>query len=458
MKPLRILDTTLRDGDQAAGFAFCCKKKAELALLLAEAGADIVETGFPSSSPQDKQACIESAAALRGTSAAVAMMCRAKSEEIRETASILPENGILHLTLPVSDEHREALLGISRTKLLAQAKELISFAAGYAVVEAGCEDASCAESNFLHEYIGTVLEAGAGIVNYADTRGVLCPPQVKAAVESLNRQFPQFSTGEKVLSVHFHNDYGLATANTLTAVQSGCGQAEMTVSGIGERAGNASLEETAANLFAHAGIYQTVTNIKPEKLPELTRRFRKEAVLPATPLSPLCGWNVNTHSAGIHQKGIEYSPDSYDSVTKNPPHIVLSRHSGKSGIRLAAKQYGVAEISERQLETLFQFVKQTNTGTVSAARFFEQLRKLGLLKEPLQQESGIKWQTVQTVGIDGHYRMYAEGLLSNGTVYRTEHSGSEPETLLKEIKQEAALLVRWMFRGGSSSFFSGEKR
>jgi 2-isopropylmalate synthase len=442
MRTLTVLDTTLRDGQQAPGFAV--KKKAVLAGYLAATGVDIVEVGFPLSSPFEFRECREAVAGLRDTPSVAALMCRADIAEIKQTATLLSgntQNGVLHITLPVSDEHRKVLLGITRGELLRRAKETTAFAAGYAAkVEIGCEDASRADTEFLCEYIETVLHAGAGIVNYADTLGILCPPQTEQMITMLQHRFAPFANGTKVLSVHFHNDYGLALANTLSAIRAGCGQIEGTLCGIGERSGNASIEEVIANINAHTNIYDVITNIKPERLNDIVKKFRRELVLPETPLTPLSGWNGNAHTSGIHQKGIAGEARAYNAASKTPTRIVLSRFSGKSGIRLAAAQCGVKELTDKHLTRLVDFVKQNQEQIVSLTDFVLQLQKLKLIDElPQQPDGNVKVQTVQTLGIDGQYRVYAEILLPDGNTYSAERIGGEPEKLLNELKKEALL-------------------
>ncbi|MDR3197142.1 MAG: hypothetical protein LBU34_04665 [Planctomycetaceae bacterium] len=445
MRTLTVLDTTLRDGQQAPGFAV--NKKSVLAGYLAETGVDIVEVGFPLSSPFEFRECREAVAVLQDTPSAAALMCRADIAEIKQTAALLPgnaQNSVLHITLPVSDEHRNVLLGITRDKLLRRAKETTAFAAGYAAkVEIGCEDASRADTEFLCEYIETVLNAGAKIVNYADTLGILCPPQMEQIITILQNRFVPFTNGAKILSVHVHNDYGLATANTLSAIRAGCGQIEGTLCGIGERSGNAAIEEVIANINAHTNIYNVVANIKPERLNNVIKKFRREFVLPETPLTPLSGWNVNAHTSGIHQKGIAGEARAYNTVSKTPTRIVLSRFSGKSGIRLAAAQCGVKDLTDEHLTRLFDFVKHTQERIVSLTDFVLQLQKLNLIDElPQQPDDNVETQTVQTLGIDGQYRVYAEMLLPDGNTYSSERTGSEPEKLLNELKKETLLFQR----------------
>ncbi|MDR1384288.1 MAG: hypothetical protein LBJ67_10685 [Planctomycetaceae bacterium] len=492
MRRITVFDTTLRDGDQAAGFAFSQNEKPPLALALAEAGVDIVEAGFPFSSDADFYACRETAAVLRGSSAKAAMMCRAKSTEIRGTANLLGESGILHLTLPVSDAHLAAAGKLSHLQLLEQAVKAVTFAAGLSfAVEAGAEDATRADLNFLCDYCEAVIAAGATVVNIADTLGILAPPQMKTLIQTLRTRVSGFE--QAGLSVHCHNDFGLASANTLAAVEAGCNQVEATVGGLGERAGNAALEEIAVNLASHPETYRAATGIRLERLADLTTAFCRSAGISLGPLKPLTGWNVHAHASGIHQRGAavsedNYSPESARISGRAPERIVLSRHSGKAGVRLAAEQYGLGEITDDEAERILEQIKQSGKRTVGATEFYhlaaeflplpsgvpqpvcclayseyhyDQYSRVmatlsdnrtvvgeGLTAEKAVVDAARKCSgsgcdfdlslsRMELNGRDGHYRLYAEITISDEPPAAAERSGAIPGRLLFECCLDA---------------------
>ncbi|MDR1962773.1 MAG: hypothetical protein LBQ50_03235 [Planctomycetaceae bacterium] len=392
MRRILVLDTTLRDGDQAAGFAFDRNTKPALAVALAEAGVDIVEAGFPLSSQDDFNACRDVVSALKDFSTRVAVICRGNVSDIRKTAAVLDNTGILHITLPVSDAHLTAFLNISRTKLIETAVKTVSFATGLVPsVEIGAEDATRADPNFLCEYCCAVIEAGASVVNIADTIGLFTPPQMASLVMLLRNRVAGFSFGNggsgdtgAGLSIHCHNDAGLAVANTLAAIEAGCDQIEVTVCGIGERSGNAALEEVAANLFAHPEIYGVSTGLRAKHLGGLAARFCSAAGISFGPMKPLTGWNAQTHASGIHQKGVVHSSDNYSPETVRicnavPDRIVLSRHSGKSGIRFIAKQLGLRQFSNTVAEQLLEQIKQSGLRTFGVTEFLKLASEYDLL-------------------------------------------------------------------------------
>ncbi|MDR3248365.1 MAG: 2-isopropylmalate synthase, partial [Treponema sp.] len=336
LRRLSILDTTLRDGDQAAGFAFSPEEKHTLARALIEAGVDTVETGFPLSAPVDFDLCRDLAREFPGRSA---VMCRGRREDIAATAKVFAGTtpGLLHISLPVSALHIRVKLGITEAELLKRAVELSAYAAGLVPdIELGAEDATRADQNFLQDYCGAAFSAGVRTVNIADTLGVSGPGEFGALVAFLRRSFPANS-----ISVHCHNDFGLALANTLAAIDAGCDQVEAAAGGIGERAGNTALEELCLSLTARQ--HGVTTGLKPEKIAPLIACVREIAVIDS-PLKALSGWNIRAHASGIHQQGLARNSDTYaipalDTISPGPDRIVLSRHSGQAGLELFAQRY-----------------------------------------------------------------------------------------------------------------------
>jgi 2-isopropylmalate synthase len=406
MRRMMIFDTTLRDGDQAAGFALDRKIKPVLAVALAKVGVDIIEAGFPLSSQTDFKACSDIVTALKDFPVQVAVMCRGKVSDIRRTAVVLNDTGILHVTLPVSDAHLAAFLNISRTQLIERAVKMVSFASGLvSSVEIGAEDATRSDPDFLCEYCHAVIDAGASAVNIADTTGLFTPPQMISLVTLLRRQVSGFSSGQTRLSIHCHNDAGLAVANTLAAIEAGCDQIEVTVGGLGERSGNAALEEVAVNLFVHPEIYNVSTGLHAEYLGGLADYFYHVTGISPGPMKPLIGWNVCAHASGLHQKGLAHSSNNYLPETTRicnaiPERIVLSRHSGKAGVHLMAEQLGLTQPDNTVTEQLLNHIKESGLRTFGVTEFLKLASDYNLLPADFPQP--VSCNNFSEYRTDGH--------------------------------------------------------
>jgi 2-isopropylmalate synthase len=383
MRRIRIFDTTLRDGDQAAGFAFGPDEKIALARALQDAGVDVIETGFPLSSALDREVCRVLA---RELSVPTSVMCRGRREDIKKTAAVFQGGrpGILHISLPVSKTQIGAKFGKPEKHILSLAAEAVAYAAGLAgTVELGAEDATRADADFLVEYCETALDAGARIVNIADTLGICSPRRMGDLAAYLVNRVPRFSAGA-VLSVHCHNDLGLAAANTLAAIAAGCSQAEVSVSGIGERAGNAALEEVYANLEAHRDSLGAVTGIRREKIGPLIDLAAGITGYGGSPLKPLSGWNARAHGSGIHQQGLSRRRETYslpllEKMNLRPERIVLSRHSGRAGVRLFARRYCGVDLPAERLVRAAALVKAAPRAATGISDFIIILAELKAL-------------------------------------------------------------------------------
>jgi len=356
-----VLDTTLRDGDQSPGCAFSPGEKLSLARILDEVGIDVIEAGFPTSSPVDFRAC--ELIAREGLRARVAAMTRARPEDIEKTARVFassaaPEKSTLHLSLPVSERHIRAKLGKEPAEILRLAETCARIASGLAAfVEVGAEDATRADREFLTDFCAASIAAGASCVNIADTVGIANPKGFGALISFLIGSVPGFRDGSATLSVHCHNDLGLATANTLAALEAGATQIETTIAGIGERAGNACLEEIVANLVcgnlgeprrqdASAAPAKAVGNLS--RLSELSRTVSAMRSTDYGRGRPVVGGSGRTHASGMHQSGILIDPALYNPVAvalsdlgampAARERVALSRHSGRAGLAFAIRQ------------------------------------------------------------------------------------------------------------------------
>ena len=363
---LIFFDTTLRDGDQSACGCFSIADKIRIAHALDEAGIDRIETGFPASSDTDFEAC--RLIAREGLRAELAVMCRAIPREIELASRALPpSSGIIHITLPVSDRLMNVKLGKGRTEILALARKTVRIAAGFAkTVEAGAEDATRADCDFLAEYCAAAIEAGASVVNIADTAGFTTPEEIERLLRKLMNSVPAFASGRAIASVHCHNDLGLAVANTLAGIAGGATQIETTLAGIGERAGNAATEEIAAILDARRNHYAFSSRADSARLASAARLAAALLGTDLSPFKPIIGRNVRAHASGIHQQAEVRAPGIYGttpcaSATK-PARIALTRHSGRAGIAEAARKYAGIELSSADLDAITPEIKRSTTG------------------------------------------------------------------------------------------------
>lgn len=293
-------------------------------------------------------------------------MTRAILADIRASASALSgsSRGVLHLSLPVSLLHIAAKLRISAREVLERCRESVAFASGLAAaVEMGAEDATRADRNFLLDYCGTAVDSGARIVNIADTVGRSVPGEFASLLAFLREGIPAFRDGRAILSVHCHNDFGLANANTLAGIGAGCAQIEVTALGIGERSGNASLEEIAAILAARTDFFGPCPDLDYPSLGRLARLLSGILGTGLSPFKPVTGANTRSHASGIHQQALAVDPATYNSRETDPfclvpDRIVIGRHSGKAGLRAAIARYAGIPIDGKTLACLLSAVKE----------------------------------------------------------------------------------------------------
>jgi len=342
LQQLRIFDTTLRDGDQTAGFAFSSlNQKEKLAVAIDEYGVDCIEAGFPCASEMEFKTC--SQIASKGLQAEIAVMTRCRENDIRKSVTVFKgmkkSKSMLHISLPISQMHMKDKLCLSPSKVQKLMVTCIRQATDNVhAVEMGFEDASRADPEFLCECCSLAIQNGARIINIADTTGSLLPNQTAKLVRFLKNSVPEFLSGTGILSIHCHNDMGLALSSALTAVESGAGQIEVSVGGIGERCGNVPLEQLAYALDEYQDYFKVHTNLRPEKTHHLCHTLFSFLGTDLSPFRPVTGWNTDSHASGIHQQGIcanektyiVHNIKKYNMVQRR---FILSRHSGTSGLR-----------------------------------------------------------------------------------------------------------------------------
>lgn len=339
-----ILDTTLRDGDQSPGYALSADEKVIMAAHLEKLGVDIIEAGFPASSPGQFEAVQRVAESL--AKSGVSAMARANRDDIKKAGNAIrnAKQRYIHTSISTSPIHRRMKLRKSRSEIIKIAVDAVQCAAEYAdYVEIGAEDATRTEPEFLSEFCIMVTDAGADIVNIADTVGYIQPSEFYLMIRKLFEDVKAFRTGKSRISVHCHNDLGLAVSNTLSGLTAGAMQAEVTLLGIGERGGNTPLEELAAALISRRDYYGSIrTSLDMKNFAEAAAALSVFTGMSMPANKPVAGKNAFSHSSGIHQNGMLTSPLTYSVLTPSdfglPRHrIVLSRHSGMSGFSARIK-------------------------------------------------------------------------------------------------------------------------
>ena len=336
---ITILDTTLRDGEQSPGMAMTQEDKLGIALLLESAGVDIIEAGFPAASERDFEAVKMISSAVK--TSVVCALARALDKDIESAAEALKgaAKSCIHLSLGTSPIHRKYKLRMTCDEIIKNAVKGVLFAKQNCdFVEMGAEDATRTEPEFLRDFFIAVTEAGARVINIADTSGYALPEGFASLTSFICRSVPKAASGTARISVHCHNDLGLALANTFAGISGGATQAELTLMGIGERAGNAALEEFSAVLKVRKDVYSGYETAIENNvlLPACEMLSSIEGIAPGA-TKPLSGRNTFSHSSGIHQDGVLKNSRSYEIIDPadfggGGTEILLSRHSGRRGV------------------------------------------------------------------------------------------------------------------------------
>jgi len=354
MEIVRIFDTTLRDGEQSPGFSMHREEKLQLARQLEQLGVDVIEAGFPIASPGDLDAVRAVAAEIKGCS--VAALCRTRREDVEAGLRALEPaaHPRVHVFLATSDLHLKHKLRISREQALDQITTHVRFARERcAEVEFSAEDASRSAMDYLCAVSRAAVEAGATIINLPDTVGYSTPAEYGEIFRRVRAALGD-RTGV-TLSAHCHDDLGLAVANSLAAVEAGARQVECTINGIGERAGNASLEEIAVALHVRQSHYGCDTHIALEKIYPSSRLLTSITGVSVPPNKAVVGSNAFAHEAGIHQDGILKNPLTYEIIVPEKVGVparslVFGKHSGRSALRARLDELGYqatdAELAE----------------------------------------------------------------------------------------------------------------
>ncbi len=358
-----IFDTTLRDGEQSPGASMNIEEKLEIARSLERLGVDVIEAGFPIASDGDFEAV--QAIAKQSTTAIIAGLARSLTKDIDRCAEAVKpagDRGRIHVFLATSALHREFKLGKAKDEIIKQAVEAVTYAKTLVHdVEFSPEDASRTEPEFLAEVVQAVIEAGASTVNIPDTVGYAYPDDYADLITYLRDRVSNIDQAR--ISVHCHNDLGLAVANSLSAVRAGARQVECTINGIGERAGNCALEEVVMGMRVRKDMFGDVTtNIKAEHLFACSRLVQSITGLPLQRNKAIVGDNAFAHESGIHQHGVMKNPECYEIMTPQSvgvpqTNMVLGKHSGRAA--LADRLSGMGfEVEGDALNNVFTAFKE----------------------------------------------------------------------------------------------------
>lgn len=361
MRIIKIFDTTLRDGEQSPGASMNIQEKLAVAKQLARLGVDIIEAGFAYSSPGDFEAIRTIGAEVEGP--IICSLARAKEADIKSAWQALKETAKkrIHTFHSTSDIHLKHQFRVSREEALKRSVEMVELARSFVDdVEFSPMDATRSDINYLCEVIEAVIEAGVSTINIPDTVGYSIPVEFGALIKSIRGKVKNIDRA--VISVHCHNDLGLATSNSLAAVLNGAGQIECTINGIGERAGNCSMEEVVMALRTRRDIFDADTNINTEEIMRTSRLVTKITGIYVQPNKAIVGANAFAHESGIHQDGLLKEKSTYEiikpeSVGFHSTRLILGKHSGRHAFKSRLKELGY-ELSDEELNSIFEKFKR----------------------------------------------------------------------------------------------------
>jgi 2-isopropylmalate synthase len=360
-KRIVIFDTTLRDGEQSPGASMNLAEKLEIAQALVDLGVDVIEAGFPIASRGDFEAVSEIAKSIKGST--ICGLARCNDQDIDRAWEALKHatQPRIHVFLATSAIHREFKLKMTQDEIVERAIVGVTRAAGYCDdIEFSPEDAARTERDFLCRVVEAAIDAGATTVNIPDTVGYATPEHMGETIELLCNRVPNID--KAIISIHCHNDLGLAVANSLAAVQNGAGQIECTINGIGERAGNCSLEEVVMALRTRHDVYQCSTGIQTQRLVPTSRLVSSITGMAVQRNKAIVGRNAFAHEAGIHQDGMLKERTTYEIMRPEDvgfakTDLVLGKHSGRAALADRAKALGY-HLSGEQLQQVFAQFKE----------------------------------------------------------------------------------------------------
>ncbi|MFH1826401.1 MAG: 2-isopropylmalate synthase [bacterium] len=358
-RKIKIFDTTLRDGEQCPGASLNPEEKLEIARQLAKLNVDVIEAGFAIASQGDFNAIQAIARQIKGP--IICSLARTKKEDIERAWEAIKdaEKPRIHTFIATSPIHMEKKLGMTPEQVLEQAVNMVKLAKSLCPdVEFSPEDAGRSDPEFLYQIVGAVIDAGAQTVNIPDTVGYTSPWEFGQLIANIIKNVPQIKAKNATISVHVHNDLGLAVANSLAAIQAGANQVECTINGIGERAGNASLEEIVMTLKTRRDLFDCETNINTKEIYKTSRLVSNLTGMMVQPNKAVVGANAFAHEAGIHQHGVMKAAETYEimkpqDIGLTESKIVMGKHSGRTALQKKFKDMGY-ELDKETLEKAYQ--------------------------------------------------------------------------------------------------------
>lgn len=360
-----VFDTTLRDGEQSPGVRLSMPEKLEIARQLVKLGVDIIEAGFPISSPGDFESVNTLSKELKGVTICGLTRARAKDIECAAEALKPAERGRIHTGLGVSDNHLQFKLRMSRDEALETGVSAVKCAKQFTDdIEYFMEDSGRADREYVYRVVESVIAAGATTINVPDTTGYSTPHEYESLIRGIIENVP--NSDKAVFSCHCHNDLGMATANTLAGILGGARQVEVTVNGIGERAGNTSLEEVVMALKIRNDVYKADTRVDSTQLLPASRMVSRLTGMVVQRNKAVVGANAYAHSSGIHQDGVLKERSTYEIID---PHlvgadkseIILTARSGRHGLKHRLMELGFNFTDERFESIYEQFLQVADT-------------------------------------------------------------------------------------------------
>ncbi len=422
---LFIFDTTLRDGEQVPGCQLNTVEKIQVAKALEGLGVDVIEAGFPVSSPGDFNSVIEISKAV--TWPTICALTRAVKKDIEVAAEALQyaKRKRIHTGIGTSDMHIKYKFNSNREEIIERAVEAVKYARRFVDdVEFYAEDAGRTDNEYLARVVEAVIKAGATVVNIPDTTGYCLPDEYGAKIRYLVEHVNNID--QAILSTHCHNDLGMATANTISGVLNGARQVEVTINGIGERAGNTSLEEVAMIFKSHKET-KIETNINTQKIYPVSRMVSSLMNMPVQPNKAIVGRNAFAHSSGIHQDGVLKNIQTYEII--NPKDvgiddnaIVLTARSGRAALKHRLSVLGV-ELSQEKLDEIYEeFLKladrkkDINDDDILLLAGAQRSENRRIKMEYLQVTSGVGVRSVASLGLNISGEKFEAAASGNGPV------------------------------------------
>jgi len=450
---IHIFDTTLRDGEQVPGCQLNTIEKIEVAKALEELGVDVIEAGFPISSPGDFNSVVEISKAV--TNPTICALTRAVKMDIEVAGKSLKyaKKGRIHTGIGTSYYHIHHKLKTNEDDIVRRAIEAVKYARTFVDdVEFYAEDAGRSDNEFLARVTEAVIKAGATVINIPDTTGYCLPQMFGEKIKFLMNNVPNID--KAILATHCHNDLGMATANTISGVLNGARQVEVTINGIGERAGNTSLEEVVMTLKSHKDLNLT-TSIKSKKIMKTSRLVSSLMSMPVQPNKAIVGKNAFAHSSGIHQDGVIKNRENYEiidpkEVGVNESEIILTARSGRAALKHRLELIGYTpingdldEIYERFLELADQ-KKQISDSDLELLANKNRKKHRALKLDYLHISTGTAPETMVTLRLNVNGKLQSATASGNGPI---DASFNAVKEVIKRKMHLEEFLIQAITRG-----------